>query len=398
MMARARDWLDAVPDDREAQLVLGEILINQPGRTLRDEGAHLLWGLALANHPESFPAQRLLSRQVWLKPSENRLLLERLEGQKEGRWEAANLRIKMEPGQRARIVVTMAQSLDTTTNLDERIATYAWLSDVQAHGALITKLPPQVAATNATLLSLRFGSLVQLGQAAEADRELLQNTNRFETYLTQCLRARAAAREGHPEEAASFLNTALNATQDRPRALNLVVSYALEAHQPKAALAALLRLMRWPPALLDAGNRATSLARQLGDDKGLYTATHLMAEGMPSQEEWLVLEAYYAVVAGEKPMADSKRLGQLSEAAKSRPWYRSALALVCLKENKPQEALNAFEAGSQNAPTGQERWLAAYAAALGANQQREAARAIVRKLETANLTPGERALIAPWRN
>jgi tetratricopeptide (TPR) repeat protein len=398
MLARAREWMDADPKSREAQWVLGQILVQGPAGRLRDEGARLLWGLALTSGDRSDAAMEQLSRLPWLTTEENGLLLRRLSSRPAEWLVVAGLRLKMFPDQRAPIIGAVAGSISNIVDIDGKAEALAWLADQKAYRPLLEAMPSRIADTNAFFASLRVEGLVQEGALREAEEILGRNTNAFQPFMTACLRASADIKGGRSAQAPIDLQTAIEASHDQPRALGFVAAYANRLNQPRAALSALIRLMRWPPALIEAGSRAASLARSLRDDKAMHTVARQMAEAIPNDEELMTVEAYQACLVGAQPMVGTPRLLAVAPERKAKPWYGPALALSYLREKRLTDALNVFEGSGGSQSNQDPRWMAVYAATLGANQQREAARAVARRIDWNQLSPAEQELAGPWRN
>lgn len=114
-------------------------------------------------------------------------------------------------------------------------------------------------------------------------------------------------------------------------------------------------------------------------------------DGIVAERLWLEL------LAGENITWALPEAIRLAAARPDDISLRAALALARLRRGEAGLALSTIEEGLTDAESMPVRCRVAYAAILGANEQREAARRIARTLPKGTLRENAEALVEPWR-
>lgn len=273
----------------------------------------------------------------------------------------------------------------------------SWLADNKLVHRVLDVLPEKIAEQNPILMTGRLQALLESGQLAEVKRFLELDTCKVEAFMLHCLRAYAAGKEEKPQLMAGHFENALAAAGNNPARLRFIAGYAEQIGQPSAAIAAYRRLMQWPAATVEAGQKIMNLAMVLKDTRVLRETTIQLAAYLPGDRGVAILNAYLsALLQDTSARAKDNLLGLLGENP-SEPDAPLALALIELRLGEAASALSRLEnmprAWIQSTP----QHGAIYAAALSANEQRELARRIARSVDVAKLRPEELELIREIR-
>jgi len=396
--AGAREWLRAYPTDNEAEYTLGVTLLDAPDNSTRSEGARLLWGLTAGGSAWSEAAATTLASRATLTRSESSLLLRLLGEHPETRLAAERLRLRLHPEDREAIIAGVAALAGSTSPLPEVVPVVTWLAEAGALDQAILLLPAERAVTNATLMSVRIQILLEQKKFDEVQATLGRsgagsNQITLAPYVAECLEAMKARQMKQDTDIGPRLENALASAGKDPRALAFVAGYAEYLGADRTAMNAHLRRLEWPPALLKSAGEALRLARKLRDEAAIHTAVRRLSEALPGDDGLKALEAYEAALLKLPPLHGRDVIAELQRANPDDLLYRSALALMNLREGHSIEALGVLEATSVDWRSADARWHAVYVAALSANQQREAARINARQIDIEPLTPSERMLL-----
>ena len=391
-----RIWLNNRPDDEEAQLALGTMLTGSPQAEERGEGRRLLWGLAVGQGAHHAAAVDALVPLADLSTAECQLLLKSLTDRPDRRTSILNLRLKLEPDRRTELTDELTRSAKAKGTPAALAEAAAWFADHGEVDRVLDLLPEEKVGKEPVLLTARLQALLEKGRLDEVQPYLDMENPPVEPYLLHCLRALVAQKSGHPQVVAGHLQSALAACTNNPAKLQFVAGYAERTGQPRAAIAAYERLMVWPPLTFSSGREILRLLSPLDDTKSSREVLRRLEQFMPGDEPIFLASTYFGFLLGEK-MPDAQAL--LEKRVKEQPanrLYRSVLALAELRAGNAPRALTLIESLNADWNGAEPRLKVVYAAALGANQQREAARQIARKLDLKQLRTEERELIKEW--
>ena len=118
-----------------------------------------------------------------------------------------------------------------------------------------------------------------------------------------------------------------------------------------------------------------------------------VAELVPSDPAIVGRLSYLNLLLNEKPAAQRDILERLGTAHPTNSTIRLTRALAELKTGNAAAALNLLEQEPIDWDKAEPRWLAVYVSVLVANEQREAARQMARKLRPEALKVPERDLV-----
>ena len=393
----ARRWVSEVPGNEEAENALAGLLFGRPSPAERREGRGLLWGLALGKSRFSTNAVEKLAASPELSQGENLVLLKQIENRPDQLVTSYILRIKLNPGQEPELINGMVKAVLEDGSVPQLAAAASWLADNKHVSRVLDVLPMKVAEKNPVLMTGRLQALLENGQTAEVKRFLELDTSKVEAFMLHCLRAYAAQKEGKPQLMAGHFENALAAAGGVPSRLRFVAGYAERIGQPTAAISAYKRLMGWPPATLESAQNILRLASALNDTRTLRESTGQLANYLPGDRGVAILDAYLGALLQDTSARAKENLVRLLGDKPNEADAILALALIELRLGESQAALARLE----KMPPG---WVqltpqnaAIYAAVLGANEQREAARRLARGLDVSKLRPEEADLIKEFR-
>jgi hypothetical protein len=196
---------------------------------------------------------------------------------------------------------------------------------------------------------------------------------------------------------AGHFENALAAAGGVPSRLRFVAGYAERIGQPVAAISAYKRLMAWPPATLESAQNILRLASALNDTRTLRESTSQLSNYLPGDRGVAILDAYLGALLQDTSVRAKENLLRLLGDKPNEADAVLALALIELRTGESQSALARLEKLPPSWVQVTPQNAAVYAAVLGANEQREAARRLARSLDVSKLRPEEVDLIKEFR-
>ncbi len=393
----ARRWVSEAPGNEEAENALANLLFGRPNPAERREGRGLLWGLALGKSRFSTNAVEKLAASPELSQGENLVLLRQIENRPEQLVTSYVLRIKLNPSQEADLVNGMVKAVLEDGSVPQLAAAASWLADNKHGSRVLDVLPMKIAEKNPVLMTGRLQALLENGQTAEVKRFLELDTSKVEAFMLHCLRAYAAQKEGKPQLMAGHFENALAAAGGAPSRLRFVAGYAERIGQPVAAISAYKRLMGWPPATLESAQNILRLASALNDTRTLRESTSQLSNYLPGDRGVAILDAYLGALLQDTSARAKENLLRLLGDKPNESDAVLALALIDLRIGESQAALARLEKMPPSWVQATPQNAAIYAAVLGANEQREAARRLARGVDVSKLRPEEVDLIKEFR-
>jgi tetratricopeptide (TPR) repeat protein len=395
-VAAARHWLEVRPADDESQFTLGMLLNGSTNADERAEGRRLLWGVAVGQgklHPDAVDA---LAASPDLTSAECQVLLKSLAGRTDRRLTVLRLQVRVEPDRRAELVEAFAQAARTAESPVALAEAATWFADTGEVDRVLEILPPEKVAKHPGLLTARLQALLEKNRLVEVQPYLDMDNPPVEPYMLHCLQALAAQKSGRPQLVLGHFESALAACTNQLNKLQFVAGYAERIGQPRAAAAAYQRLMQYPSLALFAGREMLRLLAPLDDAKASREVLRRLERTIPGDESIFLASTYFGFLLGERlPGA----MSTLEKDVKDHPenaLYRTVLALGALRNGDAPKALGLVEGIEIDWSKAESRMRAIYAATLGANQQREAARQIARKIDLSTLRSEEKELIKEW--
>jgi len=396
-IAAAREWLGKQPSKPEAaELTLGVLLSGSYDPAARDEGLRLLLALAVGKSLQRNEAVDALARMPELPRGETQLLLKALSERTNSQLAIANLQLRLEPEDRLKIVEGVVGLVKGTTNSQEIVRYVSWLRENGEVKRIPDLLPEEQVLTQPELLTARLEALILSDRVNEVMPYLQMVEPPVEPYLQHCLNALAAEKQGKNFLVRTHFDSALAAAGNSIPKVLAIAAYAEKMGQPMAAVAAYQRLMQYPILTVQAGRQ---IMRLVGPQDDIYTVKDTLKKlsaFMPQDDSLYLGFAYASFLVGDSSPEIRNTLARRAKKAPVEPLYPLVMALGQLKAGNNADALALVESVKSDWDKQEPRWVALYAAVLGANEQREAARVLALKVDTAKLKGAELELIKPW--
>jgi hypothetical protein len=396
----ARATLGAHPTSEPVQLTLGTILLQGTNSVQRDEGRRLLLSLALSTSPLHERAVDTLTLSTNLTRGESELLARELLARTNvtilDRLGVGTLRLRIDPDKKAEIIRSTIEQAGPLTATNSLLAVGSWLWRLGEHEALLEVIPRELAQTNSPLLALRLESLAELGRWSELQPYLDAPASALHPVYLHCLRGVASVRNGRPQDAPAHFEMAMKAAERSNSKLMFVARFAEVTGLPELAIEAWKPLLTHPGTALRASREIVRIAGPLDDLRVSRDVFRRVTELAPSDPGIRSHLAYLNLMLGDRVDSSRNVAQRLVEEHPDEAAYRYILALAELRGNNPGAALSVLEQRPIEWDTLDERWRAVYVAALGANNQREAARQFARKVNLDRLKSVERDLVKPW--
>lgn len=393
----ARHWLEIRPADDEAQFTLGMLLPSSATNSETwPEGRSLLWSLAVGQGRFHESAVDALVQNADLTPAECQVLLKSFKDRADRRLTVLKLKVRIEPSRRAELVNAFVQSAKASGTPEALAEAATWFADAGEIDRVLEILPEEKAGKIPVLLTARLQALLEKNRLTEVQPYLEMENPPVEIYMLHCLQALAAQKAGRPQLVLGHFESALAACTNQPAKLHFVAGYAERIGQPRAAVAAYERLMRWPPLTLTAGKEIMRLLGPLDDAKASREVLRRLEQFLPGDESLFLASAYFGFLLREHLPNARATLAQNVKDHPANALYRTVLALGELQEGNAPKALSLVEGIEVDWTQAEPRMKAIYAAVLGANQQREAARQMARRIDLTALRSEEKELIKEW--
>jgi len=393
--------LSLQPNDPKSQFLLGTLLIRSTEMPIKKTGTRLLWGIALSNSEHTDAAVDILAELADLSEGESHILiryfLSRTNMQARDLVQAENLRIKLNPattGERVARTVALITATNSTPEMLAQLGNWC-LQHSQARTAL-QAIPEPMAATNATLASVRSFALAQSGRWDDLVRVLDNKNSVLEASVAHLLRGqRALSREDRKTAEVEF-STALqqpDLTLDR---VVLIARMAEATGFPVVAVKAYQRLFNVPERGIWAAVESLRVLRGLDDAVLLRDVLRELNRQLPGDDSVAAERAWAELFVDNKSPDAITIAKRIRSAQPSDTNGRFLTALALLKEDKHSEALAEIESSFSRWEDLQPRWQLVYIAALGANHQREAARNLASKIDRKTVRSIELDLIRTY--
>jgi tetratricopeptide (TPR) repeat protein len=408
-VAAARYLMSLDPFDQHAQFLLGTLLTGSPQERERGEGRRLLWSLAISPGERSMEALDYLSDDPTLTAAESDQLIRRLEGMDfstnapataalaklQTSMRAADLRLRFKPERRAELVESiLGNSATKDTNVSVKLMVGNWLLR-QDPARIAQWLSADTVGTNLALVSLRAQGLAEAGRWDDL-APLLEPDGGLDPALSTFLKGRSAVAKNQLAEAESSFRTTIELLDKDVRLMPTIGRTAEQAGLTNVAMIAWERALSEPRLAMDAARQLIRLARPLDDLTTMRRAVQRMSDFFATDESFAGERALLDLLFSEDLVRSTSVLQQLVKNRPDNMTWKAGLALAHLRAQDPQKALSVFEETTIDFAGLAPRAQAIYVATLGQNQQREAARRFVRRMDLTQLKLQERELVRPW--
>jgi Tfp pilus assembly protein PilF len=311
---------------------------------------------------------------------------------------AMELRLRAEPGRESELVAT-AIRLYSDGDDETLIALGSWLFSHRRFQSLLEVIPIQRAEQRRELLMERIDALAALGRLTDVKELLLTEHAVLDSAFQHMYLAIVRRQLGEVTAAANEWLRALD-TAGSPRALLGLADYAEKMGNLEIADAAYARLVKRQPELKSAYISRFQVAQERGRTAEAHDFAVEIVRLWPEDDATRMREIYLRLLLDPDQAVAHSAEEEAAQHVAGNPWdgaARSAVALAQLRQQKAAAALNTLTEFTPGVPSSAVSQ-AVYAAALDANGWKDKAREQTRQLETENILPEERALIAPTLN
>ena len=398
----ARLAVKRAPQDDATRSVLAELLANSTDPAQRKEAREILWELADKTGASQRAALNALGRAPELSREERLRLLEKFDALSAPNIRetllAADLRLQLNPG-------------DANTIYDQTVARWnggeeadlidlaRWLNLRKQGERVLSLFTVDRALQNNQLLLARLDAMATLQRWDEIDTLLADPGLTLDPSVLESFRARAAQEKNATLDAEMHWNHAISLAASDPAKLKFVANFAEQSQAHATALKAYEQLARIPEQAVIAFHATQRLSARGGDLPVQRAAAEKIATLSPDDPNASNQLAYLNLLMGADIEANFEKARALAEKFPDRLSYRVTAALGYLRKHDPGMALAQFKGPAGAPPIEWEKtppsWRAVYAATLHANEQSEAARAIIATIPADKLSPEERKLIEP---
>lgn len=396
-----REALARIADSQsdELRVMLANLLLSGQDRSRIDEARQLLEQASAGSGANSRAALRVLAMsQAGLSPDAQRQLdatIARLRAHPDCSADdelfIARLLVSSNPDRKGEAVRTLVANLrQRNATIDQRAAAARWLIGLRAHEAVLELVSAEEAADHAGALMTRIDALSGLDRWDECG-ELIE-ANRGGTVpdtLYHLFRARIAGTRNDPatEEAERRQLRQVMQFAELPHVL-FAARYAETVGWKPEAFAA------WRILASDSGAKADALRGQIRN----FPPTAAAADGAAIANELLALQpqdpsarlsaAFFALLAGQNIEASAATAEEFLTADPDSVDIRRVAALGRLRTGKAAQGLAIVPDDN-----GEPRWQNLHVALLRAAGRKAEADKLAAKVDTASLTPEEKAML-----
>jgi len=401
-VALARSVVSRFGGDTEAEFELASMLVGSGQPAWGGEGRRILWGLALGRTALDEQAAQTLAGLPDLKPAEAETLARVLESSATNSLSRSllslQLRILSQPARTNEWFEKALALVPTNGPVPEVCQLVLWLTERNGLAFAGGHVPEARCRTNLLLMVARLDYLVGINDSAGLASAVGDSGNVLDPGMRSAATGALASKQGRRDEAERAFRAALDAGGSRVMLVAPFVAREAERQGYNAvAVQALQLAMETPGREMDAARR---ILRLLENDpnpaQGLATMRRLHSK-LPTDETIVLERAWQELLAGENSAWALAELQRLAGARPEDGGVRFALALAEWRNGRASEALTTMEKVLVDLESLIPRQRVVYAVVLGANDQREAARRVVRGIPAGPGAATYEALLQPWR-
>ncbi len=401
-ISMARSVVSRFGGDAEAEYELATLLLTTRKPVLMGEGRRILWGLALGRTSLDLESARTLAQLPGLTPAESETLARVLESGSAKNLSrsllALQLRMRAHPERGEEWMGKAVALVPTNGPVPDVCQLVLWLTERDGLRLAAGHLPEARCRTNLLLMAARLDFLVGVDDSAGLAAAVADKDNVLDSGMRSAAVGALAGKQGKRDEAERAFRAALDAAGSR---VVLVAPFvAREAERYRMIPVAVQALQLWmeaPGMGMEAARRILRLLEAAPDPRQALETLRKLHAKLPTEDSVIVERAWLELLAGENP---AWALGEVQRLAQLRPddaTLRFVLALGEWRNGKAADALATVEKVPVELDSLNVRQQVVYATLLGANDQREAARRIVRALPEGPATAAYEALLKPWR-
>lgn len=393
--------LSLQPDHPRSQFIYGILLNLNRTNSVQEAGRRALWSLALGDNEYADRAAEVLTTSAHLSPSELRLLIRDFQSRTNFRptdlLRAYDLKMRLEPGRTNELVREAFDTISATNTSPVILALLCqWAAQNHQSEVILERVPAEVARTNTLLAPLRASALARAGRWNEVVPMLEDKRYPLDATVAHVLRAEMALSSGNRSGAETSYKAALEDTKLKTDHLWLLARSAESAGFPLVSAAAYQRLgSKDRRQAVTAAIEAARVLYQVEDLQVMRDALKKLSDQLPGDDTVAGELAWAELFLNIRPQDVKPVAERLARERPHDPQWRFLLALSRLRENRPSDALALIESESVNWEELRTRCQVVYVMALGANEQRQAARDYAAKV-TGKLKTKEQELIRPY--
>lgn len=397
----AREATSRFPSDPQLQFVLGRQLLELSDRASQAEARNVLWSVALGTSEWRDPAIDALTGSKLLTPGDRLLLVRSIEARQTAslvdRLKVLDLRAAM-ASDRSPLWGQAEELASRHPGWTNRLQIARWIGENGGTRRAVAILPLETARTNAAA-AMAMAELCVRWRAWEALRALVEpEPSALPPALQAAAQGVLASADGRRPEVGTRFSRALQKAAGQPAELLAVATMAEEVGQRDAAMRALLGAAElYPMMTVPLCRRVLELAGPMDDLATARRTLERLGEFLSGEPSVLLERSWLDLLAAERVERARRTLGTLVDHPGLGPEARVMLVLADLRAGDAPAALARVEALAMDPGTLQPRLQAVHAAALLANDRREAARRIAARIPADQLRSRELELIAPLR-
>ena len=394
-----RKALAIEPFNPKTERMLGQLMLTRNDPALAEQAKSLLWSVALLPGQEREAAISSLASYDKLTPKETADLISLLEPESKDsqikRLLLTSLKWRSNPAAHPALLADISGWLQAEYNTTNFSVIASWATK-NAPEAIPAAIPESCAATNQLALLHLSEALAELGRWPELHGLMDKYQKKYPLFAMDMLLSREAAATHQNSAAEKHLLSASQDAERDARQLILAANYAESMGYTNTALQIWDRVLNVRERSVVAASQILRLSKDQDDLTAEQRALHRLASQASADSRLAAESAERDLLVNVDVEPALKAIERQIASEPNEVRWRFAAALADLRRNNPSGALARIEqiemANTQLPP----RSRAIYAAVLGANQQREAARRMARQLAGERLKSQERELIQPY--
>lgn len=401
-IAMARRVVSQFGGDAEAEYELATLLLMSRKPALMGEGRRILWGLALGRTSLDQAAAQALAQLPGLTPAESETLARVLDSGASKTLSrsllALQLRMRAHPERGEEWLEKAVSLVPTNGPVPDVCQLVLWLTERDGLRLAGGHLPEARCRTNLLLMAARLDFLVGVDDSAGLEAAVADKESVLDSGMRSAALGALAGKQGKRDEAERAFRAALDAAGSRVMLVAPFVAREAERYRMiPVAVQALQLWMEAPGMGMEAARRILRLLEvEPNPRQALETLRKLHAK-LPAEESVIVERAWLELLMGENP---AWAVGEVQRLVQMRPddaSLRFVQGLAEWRSGKAADALATVEKVPVDVENLNVRQRVVYATVLGANDQREAARRIVRGIPEGPAKATYEPLLKPWR-
>jgi predicted Zn-dependent protease len=387
------------PANQEHQLRVARALLNLRSPDRQREGLQLLAALDRPEEKERLTLFHILAEAPALPRSEASELLQKLRppqgvsAREYLLWSDARLRV--DPEHHALYVAEAVQRYRASAPTEQAELGY-WLNRVGAHDAFLAAIETEQAVGFPPLLTQYLEALARTGRWAQLQK-VTANPVPLDAWILAAFRAVAATGLNQETLAHEHWRRAFEHVSGSSGKMRALGDLAFKLGAIEQAIAAFDHLTRDRLSRVTGYRRLAVVYERIGDTARLRTVMREWSAHVPDDPFPENAFCYLSGLMRRDVELASERAGHLLERLPRRVAYRTTLALLELRQDRPQAALQLYRRAPIEAQSLTPQARLIYAAVLNASGEKATARELIENLDPSRFLPEERELLERLR-